>query len=59
MVELRRRNPRLGQDKIRALLAQQGVRLSTATINRILHAHGLIRRRPKRWRRRRLAQEVR
>jgi AbrB family looped-hinge helix DNA binding protein len=29
---------RLGQDKIQAFLARQGIRRSTATINRILHA---------------------
>ncbi len=59
VVRLRRRNPRLGQDKIQALLARRGIHRSTATINRILHTRGLMKRRPRRWQRRRLATEVR
>lgn len=59
VVQLRQRNPRLGQDKIQAFLARRGISRSTSTINRILHAHGLIHRRPRRWQRRRLATEVR
>ncbi len=59
VVRLRRRNPRLGQDKIQALLGRRGIHRSTATINRILHAQGLIKPRPKRWKRRRLAALVR
>ena len=59
VVRLRRRNRRLGQDKIQAFLARHGIHRSTATINRILHAYGLITPRPKRWQRRRLATEVR
>jgi len=59
VIRLRRRNPRLGQDKIQAFLARRGIHRSTATINRILHAHGLVKRRIKRWQRRRLATEVR
>ncbi len=59
VLALRQRNPRLGQDKIQAFLQRRGVRLSTSTINRILHTSGMIKRRPKRWQRRRLAAEVR
>lgn len=59
MVRLRRRNPRLGQDMLRALLARRGVQRSTATVRRILHAHGLSTRCPTRWQRRRLATEIR
>ncbi|KRT76502.1 MAG: hypothetical protein XU14_C0043G0007 [Armatimonadetes bacterium CSP1-3] len=59
VVRLRRRNPRLGQDKIQVFLTRRGVHLSTATINRILHAYALIKPRRKRWQRRRLATEVR
>src|SRR3990172_7835973 len=51
--------PRLGQDKIQVFLTRRGVHLSTATINRILHAYALIKPRRKRWQRRRLATEVR
>src|SRR3989304_334816 len=42
VVRLRRRNPRLGQDKIQVFLTRRGVHLSTAPINRILHAYALI-----------------
>src|SRR3972149_4626033 len=59
VVRLHRRNPRLGQDKIQVFLTRRGVHLSTATINRILHAYALIKPRRKRWQRRRLATEVR
>src|SRR3989304_253815 len=59
VVRLRRRNPRLGQDKIQVFLTRRGVHLSTATINRILHAYALIKPRRKRWQRPRLATEVR
>src|SRR3989304_845081 len=55
VVRLRRRNPRLGQDKIQVFLTRRGVHLSTATINRILRAYALIKPRRKRWQRRRPA----
>src|SRR3972149_9326817 len=59
VVRLRRRNPRLGQDKSQVFSTRRGVHLSPATINRILHAYALIKPRRKRWQRRRLATEVR
>lgn len=55
VVHLRRRNPRLGQDTIQALLARRGIHLGAVTINRILHAPGLIQRRLQRRQRRHLA----
>jgi len=60
VVQLRQRYPTLGQEKIQVLLFQDHqIHLSSATINRILHAHGLIKARKKRWRQRRELAEKR
>jgi len=58
VLQLRRHHPWLGQLALQGLLENRcGRRLSTATINRILHEHGLIKPRRRRWRARRdLAQ---
>ena len=59
VVQLREQHPRLGQEKIQALMLRHyGIHLSSATVNRILQAHHLIKPRKKRWRQRReLARE--
>ncbi len=49
----------LGQERIQWLLAQQGIRISVSTINRVLHRHNLIKPRLKKWQKRRMITEYR
>ena len=53
-VELKRKNPKLGQDKIRYILSQQySIEISSSTINRILNEKRLIKKRKKKWQKKR------
>ncbi len=50
---------RLGQERIRWFLSQEGIRVSISTINRVLHKHNLIKPRKKKWQKRRQITEYR
>lgn len=54
VIELKRKNPKLGQDKIKYILSRQyGVETSSSTINRILNEKGLIIKKRKKWQKKR------
>jgi len=50
---------KLGQDRIQWFLAKEELSVSTATINRVLHKHDLIKPRKKKWQKRRAITEYR
>lgn len=49
----KRPKTRIGQDKIQLLLEREGIKRSTSTINRVLHARNLIKPRKKKYQKKR------
>ena len=60
VIELKKKNPKLGQDKIKHILSgQYGIEISSSTINRILNQKGLIKKRKKKWQKKRDLKKLR